>query len=312
MTERLFILDGNSLGMSCHQASGQLRAGTQQTGAIYGSVRSLRDILIQSGAAKTLVVWDGRSWRKDLVTDYKANREVTKEQRDMREAYKTQTPHIKAIYETLGVSQVQADNMEADDLAAIFAERMALKGTIIRLLTRDHDWLQLIRANVSWCDHKTGELVTESAFEEFTGYKSVRQFAESKALQGDRSDGIGGVGGIGEVKAKELLARWGSVDAFLNDLLPEVVGEKKTPKALRDFHTDPEKHAKFRQNMKLMDLTRTDQFPKPVGLKLRPGKLDPKAFRAKCVELGFHSIIAQLDKFILPFQTAFGETLVTS
>lgn len=314
MTERLFILDGNSLGMACHQASGQLRAGTQQTQAIFGSIRAMRDIYIQHGAAKTLVAWDGRSWRKDESIEYKAGREATPELVAMREAYATQTPHLKEIYEALGLSQVQASNMEADDLAAIFTERMSRKGNVIKLLTRDKDWLQLIRSNVSWHDHKTGEIINEKSFHESTGYRNVRAFAQSKALQGDRSDGVPGVGGIGEVKAKEILDRWGSVEEFLNALPMTVEGEKPWPKALRDFHADKERHAKFKQNMRLMDLTKTDHFPTPVNLTLRPGRFDKNKFRAKCVELGFHSIVANLDKFTLPFQTTAettGEAIVT-
>lgn len=274
----------------------------------------MRDIYIQHGAARTLVTWDGRSWRKDFATEYKAKREATPELIAMREAYATQTPHLKDIYETLGLSQVQADNMEADDLAAIFTERMSRKGTIIKLLTRDKDWLQLIRSNVSWHDHKTGEIITEKSFEESTGYKNVRQFSQAKALQGDQSDGVTGVGGIGEVKAKELLSRWGSVEEFLAALPMTIEGEKPWPKALRDFHSETEKHAKFKHNMKMMDLTRTDHFPQPVNLRLRPGRLNKNAFRAKCVELGFHSIVANIDKFVLPFQTATestGEAIVT-
>lgn len=312
MIPRLYIVDGNALGYHAHQSGAKLRSGSVETTAVFGSLRTLRNIYIQHGAALTLIVWDGRSWRKDVDKTYKANREATPEQIEMREAYHKQVPHIKEAYEALGIPQLQADNMEADDLAAIFTERLSARGSIVRLITRDRDWWQLIRANVTWHDFHTDETVNVKTFKDTTGYPTPRAFAESKALQGDRGDNVSGVGGIGEVKAQWIIDRYGSVQEFLNSLLVTPEGEKPPHKAIRDFHADKAKHAKFEENMRMVDLTSTRHFPPIKGLTLRRGNHSPEAFRKKCIELGFHSITPTLDKFMLPFKQVSGEPLVIS
>jgi 5'-3' exonuclease len=303
--QRTYIVDGNAVGYSAHQSGAQLKAGDQLTGAIFGSIRTMREIMIRHGYAPVIMMWDGRSWRKDVSSDYKANREASADLIAMREAYKSQVPHLRELYTYMGISHISAANMEADDLAAMFSHKLAGKGTIVRLVTRDKDWLQLVRPNASWFDFKTNETVTIKAFEEATGYPTPEHFAQSKALQGDKGDNIAGVGGIGEVKAKELIDRYDTVEAFLNTP-SEWIAESKLHKAMRDFHADPARRAKFTENMRLMDLTKTDHFPAPVNLKMTPGDFSPEKFRQKCVELGFHSITNRINDFLQPFKNPEG------
>lgn len=300
------IIDGNSIGYLSNQIGPKLKAGDQETQAVFYSIRTLRDIVQRYKATGVLIVWDGRSWRHGVYPEYKANRTATEKQRVVREAYKSQKPFLQRALTALGITQAMATNLEADDLAAVLTERYAGKGEKVRLITRDHDWLQLIRKDVAWIDHQTNERVSLAKFQEFTGVETPEQFVAIKALQGDAGDNIKGVGGIGEVKAKQMLEIWGSVEEFLADHAPDKTFNERTGKnihkALRDFHTDPARQEAYRFNLRLVNIRDISVIPKIDKLNIVRGKYDPLAFKEVCKELGFHSILNDFDGFVIAFR----------
>lgn len=300
------IIDGNSIGYLSNQIGVKLRAGDQETQAVFYSLRTLRDLMQRYNSGGILIVWDGRSWRHSIYSDYKGTREATATQREMRESYKTQRPFLLRAINALGITQATASNLEADDLAALLAERYVTNGDKVRLITRDHDWLQLIRPEVTWVDHQTNERISLAKFEEFTGYETPEQFIESKALMGDSGDNIKGVGGIGEKKAQQLLQIWGSVEEFLADHAPDMTFNERTGtkmhKAMRDFHTSTERQEAYRFNMRLVNLRDTSYIPAIEKLKVVKGRYNEKAFEQVCKELGFHSILSDFAGFTLPFR----------
>ena len=295
------LIDGNSIGFASHQASGKLKAGDQETQAVFGSIRTIRSVVQKHLGGEFLVLWDGRSWRKDFYEGYKAQRGATAKNRVMRAGYKSQTPFIRRALKALGVHQATAFNLEADDLAAMLADVSARKGHEVRLITRDRDWQQMVQPGVKWYDHMTHARISAKNFAEETGYADRFVFSEAKALQGDASDNIPGVGGIGEGRAKILFEHWPNVAAFLADPDP-VATAGKLPKPLRDFHSDKEKQAAFDRNIKLMDLTRPENLPRPENMKVEKGEFDIEAFSTVCKELGFHSILNDLQNFTQPFK----------
>jgi 5'-3' exonuclease len=316
MTPVKTIIDGNSIGYLSNQIGVKLRAGEQETQAVFYSLRTLRELMQRYNSSGVVIVWDGRSWRHSIYSDYKATREATAAQRDMRASYKTQRPFLLRAIRALGITQATASNLEADDLAALLAERYVSNGNKVRLITRDHDWLQLIRPEVTWVDHQTNERISLAKFEEFTGYATPEQFIQSKALMGDAGDNIKGVGGIGEVKAKQLIEIWGSVEAFIADVNPgdtylSTVG-KKLPKAFADFHASTDRQAAYMFNMRLVNLRDTSSIPEIDKLTTVKGQYDERAFRAVCNELGFHSILGDFTGFTLPFRPQEKELEITS
>jgi 5'-3' exonuclease len=304
------LIDGNSIGFAAHQSGAKLKAGDQETQAVFTSLRVIRSIVQRHQTSQFVVLWDGRSWRKDFYPEYKAQRGATAANRKMRSGYKSQTPFIRRALEALGIPQAISFNMEADDLAAILSSKAAAKGQQVRLITRDRDWQQLVQEGVKWEDHQTNKRVTTKNFEEETGYATREIFCEAKALQGDASDNISGVGGIGEGRAKILFEHWDSVHSFLADNNPSLSAGVKLPKPLLDFHGDEEKHATFARNIKLMDLITIRNLPKPESVQITPGAFDIEAFSQVCKELGFHSYLADLDNFTQPFKTGATDGLI--
>jgi 5'-3' exonuclease len=305
MQRHFLIIDGNSIG---HMAQNMkpLSLGTMQVQAIYGFLRILRSHAAKYAFATPIVLWDGLSWRKTAYPAYKENRDraVTKHEiakQASNKAYHAQRPHIEKALSFLGVAQVKAQNMEADDLAAILVNLYRGQGCRVTLLTEDQDWLQLVQDGVAVERPRSKDRVTVMNFTEITGCKDARTFVEMKALMGDGGDNIKGVGNVGDKRALEFLETYGSFNNFLNMVtLEKSIDLKTLPKWQRDLVEDEAKAIAFDFNIKLVDLN-TSARPKPVGWHVFKGEPSAENFRKMCDLLLFKSITDQFEDWISTF-----------
>jgi 5'-3' exonuclease len=299
------LIDGNSLGHYYNNAK-PLSIGEVQVQAIYYLLRGLRSHIASFQDYQPVVLWDGASWRKLMFAAYKDNRDKkeTKNEirmQEMKDAYKRQVPYIKKALRFLGIPQVSALNMEADDLGAILTDRYTKTGSKIILVTGDKDWLQLVSPGVVWKDFVNDRLVTVKNFEEFTGVKTVRQFVEVKALAGDMGDNVAGVGGIGQKGAIDFIKEYGSFGNFSNmAILDKTIDLKKLPKKYRDLIENEDKAITFSRNLDLMDL-RTTARPAAQHLEVDKGTPDADKLRQFCELLLFKSILKDFDEWISVF-----------
>ena len=75
MQKRISLIDGNSVGHAAHRAT-KLRSGDMETQAVFGMLRSIRDMKVERPNFEPIVLWDGRAqWRFDLHPEYKSNRD---------------------------------------------------------------------------------------------------------------------------------------------------------------------------------------------------------------------------------------------
>lgn len=298
------VIDGNSVGHFAQNGS-RLTLGDTPVHAIYHFLRVFRSQLAIHTGYQPIVLWDGASWRKTMYSDYKANREKRNTPHEIRQAengdeYRKQLPAIKKALQFLGVPQVHAFNMEADDLAAIIVDKFSPKGSVV-LLTLDKDWIQLVGPNVTWRDFKNERKINLANFKEKTGVETPKQFIEVKALSGDNGDNISGVGGIGEKGAKDFLAQYESFSNFLNMVcLERTVDFSSLPKKLKALVEDEQKAITFDLNLKLMDL-RTTARPAPINLRTDAGEPCREKFRIFCDHFLFQSITRDLDEWIRVF-----------
>lgn len=309
MRSGYLLIDGNSLGHYVNNSK-KLSIGSLQVQAIYGFLRSLHTYLATYPQLQPVVLWDGASWRKAKLATYKDNRdrEITKAEialAEQKRIYKAQAPYIEGSLRLLGVPQVRAFNMEADDLAAIVADRYVAQGHKVLLLSGDKDWIQLVNGSITWRDifkkEKRDLMITPSNLESNFGVKTTKQFIEMKALAGDAGDDIPGVGGIGEKGAVEFLQKYGSVADFLNmALLEKTIDIKKLPKKFRALIEDESKSIAFTRNLELVDL-RTSARPTPINFKVDKGAPNLETFRAFCDTLLFRSITADLEHWVSVF-----------
>lgn len=308
MQRHYLLIDGNSIG---HMAQNMkpLSFGTMQVQAIYGFLRILRSHASKYSFATPIVLWDGLSWRKQVFRAYKENRDkaVTKHdiaKQESNRAYHAQRPYIEKALSFLGVTQVKAQNMEADDLAAILTNLYVSQGHKVHLLTEDQDWLQLIREGVSVERPRTKDRITLANFEEVTGCATPAMFLQKKALMGDGGDNVPGVGGVGEKRAMEFVLTYGTFSNFLNMVsLEKSINLTTLPKWQRDLVEDEAKAIAFDFGMKLMDLNTTAR-PKPEGMHVFRGEPSAENFRRLCDLLLFKSITDQFETWISIFPVA--------
>ena len=292
---KTLLIDGNSIGYACHYAT-KLTAGGMQTQAIFGFIKTMRELRLTYPDHTLMVLWDGRAeWRFELNPAYKSNRDNDPKKVAIKEAYTEQTPIIKTAIEHLGIRQMRVLTHEADDMAGYLVSELSRKPeNEIVLISGDGDWLQLVRNNVSWRDMRDdAKIVNSKNFFDKTGYANPMAFLEGKCLQGDTSDCIPGVGGIGAKGAPEFMAEFGSVRHFWTKVdSGELVPTKKAHVNL----ASKEGRQAFARNLKMMQLLKV---PKPekrvVDMKL--GKFDKEAFANVCEEYAFVSILKNLDTF---------------
>jgi 5'-3' exonuclease len=297
---KYLLIDGNSVGYACHYAT-KLHSGDMETQAIFGFLKTMRELRVTYPEHVPLVLWDGRAtWRFDLLPEYKSNRDDDPKKVAIKETYTRQTPYIKDALFTLGVRQIHATTHEADDLAGYFVPELLQKeGTEIVLITGDRDWLQLVRPGVTWRDMRDdSKVVTFANFFDKTAYKTPLAFLEGKCLQGDSSDCISGVGGIGEKGAPEFVAQFGSVRNFWAQC--DSGAFKPTKKAHINLYSGEGRQI-FGRNLKVMQLLKVPK-PEKEHVSVRVGPLRQEAFNGLCQELAFASITRNLQAFTKPFE----------
>lgn len=328
MSAGYMIVDGSSIGFACTalgytNPKRRLTLGDLDTHGTIGVLNMMRGLCDRYPHLIPIVCWDGVSWRKKFFREYKANRSqvavvaedgaeiqapATGHQEVMMDAktsFVQQRPYMIKGLRTLGVRQMLAANMEADDLAAKLVRKLKTPNNKIMLVSGDRDWIQLVSKGVSWFNPIDNgakiKHVTTVNFEDATGVKTTRQFIEMKAMIGDISDNIPGVGGIGEKGAIKFLEIFGSVSAFQNMWLDKTIKDpEKLPKKYRDFATEQDKQDRFTRNMMLMDLNWA-KVPSPYNLTVFKGAFDEDHFRVFCNDLMFSSITKN-PKWIEPFQ----------
>lgn len=306
MSKNYLLIDGMNLGHISH-AGHKLTLGSLEVQAIYGFIRSLRANIAIYNNYTPVVLWDGLNWRKQIHTDYKSTRKkmdtlAQMKRMDSVSAFETQIPYIKKALRFLGVAQVQASNMEADDLAAILGDRYADAGGKVVLLSGDQDWLQVIRENIIVRDPVKKLTINLANFEEITGVETTKQFVQMKGLYGDSGDDVPGVGGVGKKGAIEFLKTYGSFEEFLELVTLHMPKEefKKLPKKYRDLVEDEQKAINFAYSMSLVDL-RTKARPPMVGLSVDKGAASYDNMERFCETLLFKSILQNFDEWLRVF-----------
>lgn len=311
--QRYLLIDGNNITHAAQSAK-KLTVGNIEVQAIFGFIRTMHKMMRVYPLMKPIVLWDGASWRKMHAPEYKENREANhtkayEKAQVERKAAKNQIPAIKKGLTLLGIDQVKASNMEADDLAAILGDKFTKRGDRVLLVSGDKDWIQLVTPTMGWFDPIQDRKIFKAADCEGAikiKVDNFRQFLEIKALMGDIGDNIAGVGGIGEKGAQHFIDVFGSWANFSNMAMDgtwAIAFNEVEPRYRKVFQTlvdDENKRLLFSRNMHLMDL-RTPARPAPVNLVVTRGEPDRARFETFCQRLVFLSFLKDLDAWLTVF-----------
>jgi len=211
----LFLIDGSSQMYRAYHAFRGRGLSNQEghtTHAVYVFVTMLRKLMNDHHPEYIAASFDlaGRTFRDDLVTDYKANRV------EMPDDLAEQISWVHEACEALGVPIITAPGYEADDVIGTIAKRASDTGFDVAIVSIDKDFFQLVHDGVRVYDpREDGAWFDETAVREKFGVQPSR-VVDVLALVGDTSDNVAGVPGVGKKGAVDLITTFGSLDALLD------------------------------------------------------------------------------------------------
>ncbi len=276
----MILVDGSSLIYRAYFAlPGNLSTSAGlHTNAIYGFATMFRKLLSGRTPSYGAVVFDppGRIFRHEQYPEYKAHRPT------MPGELREQLPWIDKLVSAHNFPMLRAEGYEADDVIGTLTREAVEAGMQVIIVSGDKDFAQLISDQVKMLD--TLRDITygpDLVFKKWGVHP--HQMVDLLALVGDKSDNIPGVPGIGQKGAASLLARFGSLEAILDNL-----GELKG----RQLQTLSENGQVARLSQKLAQIDRHVPLTKAVtGLALTPP--DPANLNAMFKELQFYSLLSE-------------------
>jgi DNA polymerase-1 len=279
----VYVIDISSYVFRAYHALPPLsNSKGEPTHAVAGVAGMLLKLLREREPHSVITAMDspkGGSFRKELYPAYKANRPPAPED------LKQQMLRVRQLTEVWGLSPVEVEGYEADDIIATLVTEARKQGRRVVIVSADKDLLQLVGDDVVMYDTMRDKTFgTAETVEKFGVEPS--QVRDLLALMGDSSDNIPGVPSVGQKTAAKLLQEWGSLEGIYANL------DAITRKALKQKLRDHQEEAMIaRQLVSLKGDLELD-----AELLERPfDGGDAAALRGLFTELEFTRLLAQLE-----------------
>jgi DNA polymerase-1 len=215
--QRLFLIDAFGFIFRAYHARARSGAPPMRTStglsteAVYIFNNMLRKLTRQYDPPYIAAVFESGvpTHRVEEFAAYKANR------KEMPADLGEQIPYVRRVLEAMRIPVLEYPGFEADDVIGTIARRAEQAGLEVVIVSSDKDMMQLITGRVT--------MLNPAKDDEWYDAEKVRQFlgtppervADLFALKGDAIDNIPGAPGIGEKGARDLIERFGSVEALL-------------------------------------------------------------------------------------------------
>lgn len=217
--EKLFLVDAYAMiyrGFFAFIKNPRITSKGDDTSAIFGFINSLFDLIRKTRPKYLSVIFDlGKSFRHDDYANYKSNRSETPL------PIKWGTPIIKDIVRNLGISIIEKEGYEADDIIGTLAKKAEKENFEVFIMSPDKDFCQLVSNNIFlYKPARLGnsiEILGEKEVIEKYGFENPKQMIDYLAMMGDSSDNIPGLPGVGEKNAIKFLKEYGSIENLLDN-----------------------------------------------------------------------------------------------
>ena len=269
--DHVFLVDGSSFVFRAYFQSIRqdqkynYRSDKLPNGAVRLFATKILQFLREGAAGLTpthlAIIFDKseNSFRRELYPQYKAHR--PEPPADLI----PQFPLMRATVRAFGLTAIEQDKYEADDLIATYARLARQSGADVLIVSADKDLMQLIEPGVAMFDPASGTGDNRRE-ERRIGIAEVIEYfgvppdkvIDVQALAGDSTDNVPGAPGIGVKTAALLINEYGSLDALLAR-----AGEIKQPKR-RETLTKPESVDLIRISQKLVTLVRDVELEHPL------------------------------------------------
>ncbi|MBM3550400.1 MAG: DNA polymerase I [Alphaproteobacteria bacterium] len=259
----VFLVDGSSFVFRAYfqsirqDAKYNYRSDRLPTGAVRLFCTKLLQFVREGAADRKpthlAIIFDKseHSFRKEIYPDYKAHRA------EPPEDLVPQFPLMRAAVRAFGLTPIEQDVYEADDLIATYAMQARAKGADVLIVSADKDLMQLVGPGVTMYDPASGtagakgareeRLISEAEVVDYFGV-TPDKVVDVQALAGDSTDNVPGAKGIGVKTAAQLINEYGDLDTLLARA-PEI----KQPKR-REALTEPDAVARILLSKKLVTL----------------------------------------------------------
>ena len=301
----IYLIDGSAYIYRGYHAIGPLtNAAGLPTHAIFGFTNILLRVIREKQPRYLAVAFDakGPNFRHRIFPAYKANRPP------MPPDLACQIPYIKELVAAYHITALEKEGVEADDLIATAARRLAGPAQPVIVVSGDKDLLQLVNDEITLWDPMSDKLMDPAGVERKYQVKPGR-LLDFFALIGDSSDNVPGVPGVGPKTAAKLINQFGDLDqlyARLEQVSPAKLREKLAahqreallardlirlkddldlPDRPEDYRLPPPDEDKLRRLFTELDFSRL------IKSELRTAKLESGGFRlvaaeAELAELG--------------------------
>ncbi len=257
---RLFLIDSFGFIFRAYHARARMPAPMmrtttgQPTEAIYIFNNMLRKLTTAYRPEYIAAVFEsaGPTFREQEFAEYKANRAA------MPDDLALQIPYVRRLLDAMRIPVLEYEGFEADDVIGAIARRAEEAGADVAIVSSDKDMLQLVNERVSMYNPVQEDLWYDPAkVEEKMGVKPP-QVADLLALKGDAIDNIPGAPGIGDKGARDIIARFGSVEAAL-DRAAEL-GDKGYGKRYRESLVQNRERIELSKRLATIDTTVPIEF----------------------------------------------------
>jgi DNA polymerase-1 len=219
--DKIYLVDGTSI---CYRSFFAIRLSNSKgfpTGAVYGFYQTLKKIITQYKPIYMGICFDvsRKTFRQEKFKAYKIQRPPAPDN------LKTQIPVIKQLIHALGVTLIEKEGYEADDIIASLSHKAASEGLSSVIIGSDKDMYQLLdKDRISVYDPAKDELIDETKFKEEFGFNPP-QIIDYLSLVGDSIDNVPGAKGIGKTGASKLINSFGSIEnvfRHLDEVSPKI------------------------------------------------------------------------------------------
>jgi 5'-3' exonuclease len=200
------IFDGNNTFFRNFAVNPISDINGNPVGGIIGTIRSVKWLLRDTKPSRIYFVWDapgGSRKRRGILEEYKAgrkprmNREVDENTTDSQKNLIWQMQKTKSFLRFLGVTQIEVQDIEADDGIAYLVGLLDPQQKVV--VSSDKDFWQLVSPTTSvyWPVKKV--LLTTDNFRDQTQFLPENYvIARAISGKGDVSDNIHGIKGLGD------------------------------------------------------------------------------------------------------------------
>ena len=214
---RFFLIDSFGFIFRAYHARARSAAPPMRTStglsteAVYIFNNMLRKLVKEHAPAYIAAIFESGepTHRVQEFAEYKANRT------EMPPDLADQIPHVRRVLEAMRIPILHFPGFEADDVIGTLARRVEGQGLDVVIVSSDKDMLQLVDDHVFMLNPAKDDAWYDAAkVKEFMGVHPG-QVADLLALMGDAVDNIPGAPGIGDKGARDLIERFGSVEAAI-------------------------------------------------------------------------------------------------